>query len=141
MVLITNTNYIPKYNNIKTEYKNNNFNKHQYTSSCKPVSYNHIAANKGIHFGSKNINQLYDEYNWYINHDNTPAINSFLKIEDDKETMDGFLTTILNTDDRSYQFIDSIVKQPRQTQKISSSLKDKVGDTSVNLITFFLDSP
>ncbi len=140
IMLITNTNYIPKHNNIKTEYKNNNFNKQQ-VSSYKPVLYNHIIANKGIHFGSKNINQLYDEYNWYINHDHTPAVDAFLKIDDDKETMDGFLTAILNTDDRSYQFIDSIVKQPRQMQKISSSLKDKVGSNSMNVMTFFPNSP
>ena len=101
--------------------------------------YSHNISN--IHFGSRSINHLYEEYNWYINHDHTPAINSFLKIEADKKTMDGFLTAILNTEDRSYQFIDSLVRQPREMGKLTKSLQEKVGEESKNIMPFMFDSP
>lgn len=100
-----------------------------------------IIASKGLNFRSKTLNQLYDEYNWYINNDHTPAIDAFLKIDDDKDSMDGFLGAILNTDDRSYQFIDSVVRQPRNTGKITKNLSDKVGACSQNIIPFIPTSP
>ena len=96
-----------------------------YNNKFVSVPSESIIASKGLNFRSKNLNQLYDEYNWYINHDHTPAIDAFLKIDDDKDSMDGFLGAILNTDDRSYQFIDSVVRQPRNTSKITKKLSDK----------------
>lgn len=134
-------------NNVQTLSYNPNIrnNKKPTINTSNPQNFKPVYANqlasKGIHFGSRNINDLYDEYNWYINHDHTPAVNAFLKINDDEETMDNFLTTILNTDDRSYQFIDSIVRQPRHSTEITSSLEDKVGKNSKNVMTFFFNSP
>ena len=66
-----------------------------YNNKFVSVPSESIIASKGLNFRSKNINQLYDEYNWYINHDHTPVIDAFLKIDDDKDSMDGFLGAIL----------------------------------------------
>lgn len=112
-----------------------------YNNKFVSVPSESIIASKGLNFRSKNLNQLYDEYNWYINHDHTPAIDAFLKIDDDKDSMDGFLGAILNTDDRSYQFIDSVVRQPRNTSKITKELSEKVGACSQNIIPFIPTSP
>ncbi len=111
-----------------------------HNQNFKPQKvYAHNLSN--IHFGSKNINSLYEEYNWYINHDHTPAINAFLKIDADPKTMDNFLTAILNTEDRSYQFIDSLVRHPRDIYKLTGALKEKVGQESINNMPFLLNSP
>ena len=134
------TNLYPINSFYKTDIiKNKNIN---YNNIEKNNISNVYASNVyNIHFGAKNINQLYEEYNWYINHDHTPAINSFLKIAADKKDMDSFLTAILNTDDRSYQFIDSLVRQPRNMPELTQTLVDKVGEQSKNIMPFFIDSP
>ena len=134
------TNLYPINSFYKTDIiKNKNIN---YNNIEKNNISNVYASNVyNIHFGAKNINQLYEEYNWYINHDHTPAINSFLKIAADKKDMDSFLTAILNTDDRSYQFIDSLVRQPRNMPELTQTLIDKVSKKSKNIMPFFIDSP
>ena len=43
-------------------------------------------------FRGKTLAKLYEEYNWYIHHDKTPAIKSFLKINEKPEVLDNFLT-------------------------------------------------
>lgn len=86
------------------------------------------------------LNKLYEEYNWYINCDRTPAIHSFLKMNYPKEVMNKFLTELLTTD-RSHQLIDSIVSEPRNTQYFLNALKDKVGENSENLLTFIPHFP
>ena len=84
---------------------------------------------------------MYEEYNWYINHDHIPAIKSFLKMTAPKEEMDEFLTHILNTEDRSYEFIESIITNPRENITFLKELTQKVGEYSKNIMPFFIDSP
>lgn len=127
-----------KKENINNSINNNNTNTCSIKYSSKPV-YAHNISN--IHFGSRGINDLYEEYNWYINHDHTPAINAFLKIKADQKDMDSFLTAILNTDDRSYQFIDSLIKQPRNINQLTTELTEKVGTNSKITMPFLYDSP
>ncbi|MCM1264832.1 MAG: hypothetical protein NC200_01415 [Candidatus Gastranaerophilales bacterium] len=106
----------------------------------KPVRANQLAS-KGFNFTGRGINQLYDEYNWFINHDGEKAINAFLKIKEDPKTMDGFLTAILTAEDRSYQFIDSIVRSGKELTNITDRLTEKVGRDSKNLLTFMPNCP
>ena len=87
------------------------------------------------------INKMYEQYDWFIRNDNTPAIKSFLKMTFPQEEMDKFLSHILSTEDRSYEFIDSIVHLPRETANIMRGLTEKVGSSSKNLMTFCFDSP
>lgn len=137
-------NFTPQFN-IANHSKPALKNHTDAASFVSQVQYKSVRANqlasKGLHFGSKNINQLYDEYNWYINNDKTPAIDAFLKIDESPEVMDGFLTTILNTDDRGYQFVDSIVRNPRKSREMSTSLSKKVGSNSKNVMVFLPNSP
>lgn len=101
----------------------------------QPVNY-YTPSFKGI-----NLPKMYEEYNWYINHDKVPAIKSFLKMSAPKEVMDEFLTNILKAKDRSYEFIDSIVSIPREKEFILNELKGKVGPNSQNVMTFLPNSP
>ncbi len=103
--------------------------------NCYP-SYYYLTSFRGA-----NIGKMYEEYNWYINQDKVPAIMSFLKISAPKEELDEFLTHILNTKDRSYELIDSIVSAPRETGNILRKLSEKVGVNSKNIMTFYPDSP
>lgn len=129
-------NTISSHQNAKVQSNDEFVSQPQF----KSVRANQLAS-KGIHFGSRNINQLYDEYNWYINNDKTSPIDAFLKIDEKPEVMDCFLTTILNTDDRGYQLVDSIVRQPRRSAEFRKSLTDKVGASSKNIMVFLPDSP
>lgn len=105
-----------------------------------PVRANQLAS-KGFNFTGRGINQLYEEYNWFINHDHEKPINAFLKIKEDPKTMDNFLTAILNTEDRSSQFIDSIVRSGKELSNITGRLTEKIGSNSQNLLTFMPDCP
>ena len=84
-------------------------------------------------FKCNSFSNLYKEYNWYIYHDKTPAIKSFLKMSEKPEIMDKFLTEILNTKDRSIEFFDSFLYSPRKSLETAKELKDKLGENSVNL--------
>ncbi len=129
---------LQKFNNIQS-IKTSKQQKYQSHSQTEFVSYpaNYYMTN----FRGANIAKMYEEYNWYINHDRIPAIKAFLKMSAPKEEMDEFLTHILNTADRSYEFIDSIVAVPREWKDILKALKDKVGEYSKNVMPFFYDSP
>ena len=116
-----------KVSDYKSSYASHVYPKNYYTQSFK----------------GKNIPlaKLYEEYNWYINCDRVPAVNSFLKMDGTPEVMNEFLTEILNTKDRGFEFIHSIVSQPRNTDKIIKGLAAKLGPNSQHLLTFIPGSP
>ena len=94
-----------------------------------------------INFRGNSLNKIWDEYNWYIRHDKTPAIFSFLKIKEAPQMMDTFLAEILSTQDRSRELISTIVHHPRETQAITRELASKLPVDSKNLMPFLYDSP
>lgn len=127
--------YNPNYNfTIKNKQNNKQQN---VTNSIEGINY----AYPPIFFKGKSISKLYEEYNWYINHDRVPALQAFLKIEETPEVMDKFLTEILNTKDRSIQFFDSFLYSPREAVRVTEKLGEKVGTNSKNLMPFAFDSP
>ncbi len=130
---ISNQSHIYGNQNKKQQVQKNSNNHSEILSY--PMNY-YVTSFKGM-----NLAKMYDEYNWYINHDNIPAIKSFLKMNFPKEEMDEFLTHILNTNDRSYQLIDSIISIPREAKNIYDALKEKIGSSSKNLMVFAYDSP
>lgn len=95
-----------------------------------------VPSFKGI-----NLNKMYEEYNWYIRHDNVPAIKSYLRMTYPKEIMEEFLTHILETKDRGYELIESIVAKPREINKITEELGEKVGRNSKIMMSFLPDNP
>lgn len=123
-------NYYAKRNNVIKECP-----KHANSQVIYPANY-YILSFRGA-----NIAKMYEEYNWYINHDRIPAIKSFLKMTAPKEEMDEFLTHILNTKDRSYELIDSISHLPREALDIFRRLTEKIGSNSKNIMIFMPDSP
>ena len=89
--------------------------------------------------GGVPLNKLYEEYNWYINCDRTPAIYSFLKMDYSPEIMNKFFEELLSND-RSYQLIESIVSHPRDVSDIVEKLRNKLGENSPSLLTFVPNS-
>ena len=88
------------------------------------------ASNLGFR-GQIPLTNLINDYNWFINYDKVPAINAFLKIEAPKESMEQLLRFILSKEDQAYEFIDSIVKQPRNIQTFSKGFDKKLPYDSV----------
>ena len=134
------TNY-PQTNQIKYKPADNPFRKHP----AKVRSGSNFIPQYGlfgdVNFKGKTLNQLYDEYNWFIRNDGEKPINAFLKIEDAPKTMDGFFGAILSTNDRSYELIDSIARSGKGLSDITHKLKEKIGPDSENLLTFMPDCP
>ena len=110
------------------QLQNNNKN---VGMSVYPANY-YITSFKGV-----NLAKMYEEYNWYINNDRIPAIKSFLKIIAPQNEMKEFLENILNTKDRSYELIDSIVLNPRESSQIYDNITQKTG---VKLLPFLVGS-
>jgi len=94
-----------------------------------------------INFHGRPMEKLWDEYNWYIRHDRTPAIFSFLKIKEAPEVMDNFLNVILETSDRNKEFFTSIINIPRNSLDISYKLAKVLPANSPNLLPFLVNSP
>lgn len=95
----------------------------------------------GINFKGRNVGQLYEEYNWLINYDHERPIKAFLKMKDTTESMDNFLKAILNTEDRSYQLIDSIAYSGKELMDVTQGLISKIGENSETLLTFIPGNP
>ena len=92
-------------------------------------------------FKGANLSKMYEEYNWYMFHDCTTAIKSFLKMNYPQAEMEEFLTHILGTKDRGYELIDSIVSVPRESLRIQEALGEKIGRNSKILMPFLPDNP
>ena len=132
-----------KINPILLRYNDININKKNHPKSIKTTSSPLMSYSGNYYltsFKGVNLAKMYDEYNWYINHDGIPAIKSFLKINAPQEEMDAFLTHILKTKDRSYELIDSITSMPRENANILKELSEKVGASSKNVMPFLPDS-
>lgn len=72
------------------------------------------------------LTKLMDDYRWFVNNDKIPAINAFLKIDAPKESMEGLLRQILNNDELSFKFFDSITDQLRSNSKYCKDLSSKL---------------
>ena len=119
--------------------KHNETKQHSHKHASLPVSYPanyYMTSFKGL-----NLAKMYEEYNWYIYKDNVPAIKSFLKMSFPREEMEKFLTHILETKDRSYELIDSIVSAPRESIQIQKALGEKIGQNAKILMPFLPGNP
>lgn len=134
--IIKSSNVYNKYNSIN---KSNNLKQ----SQNKTTNNNLFEVPRSyikINFKGKSIEKMWEEYNWYINHDKTPAIMSFLKINETPEILNEFLTTILKTEDRSKELLSSIAYCPRKAFEIMDNFKTKLPANSEHLYPFFGNS-
>lgn len=76
--------------------------------------------------GGVPLTKLMDDYRWFVNNDKIPAINAFLKIDAPKESMEGLLRQILNNDELSFKFFDSLTDQLRSNSKYCKDLSSKL---------------
>ena len=72
------------------------------------------------------VSNLLNDYRWFINCDRTPAINAFLKINAPKEELEKLLKCILESTDTKFEFIESIVTQPREMDNLFGKILDKL---------------
>jgi hypothetical protein len=70
--------------------------------------------------------KLLNEYNWFINKDGIPAINSLLKLNAPASELEELVNYILKDNQLSYNLIDSIVTQPRQNKTLAKILQEKI---------------
>ena len=87
------------------------------------------------HLGFKGgipLNNLINDYRWFVNNDKVLPVNAFLKIEAPKDSMNQLLQLILSKEDLSYEFIDSIVKQPRNINNFYKSWRSLLDFECIN---------
>lgn len=134
---------IKSYNYTQNRLRNN-------SGTSTPVSNNenakfpiyiYPASYANINFRGNSMSKLWADYDWFIRHDNTPAIFSFLKIKEAPEVMEKFLNAILETSDRSKELFTSIVNNPRNSLEISEKLAQVLPANSPNLLPFLINSP
>lgn len=80
--------------------------------------------------GGKQLSALMNDYKWFIAHDKMPAIDAFLKIDAPVESLESLLRHILSDNKESFNFIDSIVAQPRQIKHVAQALREKMPKSS-----------
>ena len=91
--------------------------------------------------GGVPLGNLINDYKWFVNNDKTPAINAFLKIDAPKESLQSLLRFILGNEETSYQFMDSVVKQPRNMTNVYKELRKKLPDNTDLLNIYANDNP
>ena len=94
---------------------------------------------KGSNDNQKTLEQLRNEYTWYVNADHTKPLDAFLKIKTDKENMNKLFCSILKDSDLSYNLINDIAGRARDSKRNYKILKELLGENSDNL-KFFLPS-
>lgn len=117
--------------NIDFENRNNNI---RHKALVSNISFEEVSSplkqkvfSNNITFGNSTmLRALVNDYKWFINNDKTPAVRAFLKINAPKESMEGLLRYILSNDSTSYDFINSIVENPRQSSNLYFEIKDKL---------------
>jgi len=113
------------YNKLQRnpQQKLNNLTQRNETKTpAKNANYLHFAGLNQI----ANTKKAFSEYRWFIDHDKIPAINSLLKIETSKENFEALLRKILKDDALSFEFIDSIIKQPRNIKHFVAEFDKKI---------------
>ena len=113
-------NYSQEYNNY---LNNKNVKEIKIENSNKnllPVNY----CSKPVFKCKATLENVLNDYKWFIRKNNVPPIESFLKIDVAKELKEDLFKTILNSNDLSYNFIDSIVTQPRLMKHYAKKLSE-----------------
>ena len=85
--------------------------------------------------GGPQLTKLVNDYKWFINTDKLSAIDSFLKIEGSKESLESLLRFILNDEKLSIQFFDSISEQIRSNAGFYKAMRNKLPECSEVLNT------
>ncbi len=109
------------------------------TPAQSPIKKQMVYA-KHLNFrGEVPLGNLINDYKWFVNADKTPAIDAFLKLDAPKESLQSLLRVILRDDNTSSEFVDSIVKQPRNITKIYNKLRNKLPENS-DILNFYGDN-
>ena len=134
---------IKSYNYTQNRLRNNSGTSTPVSNNenAKSPIYIYPASYANINFRGNSMSKLWADYDWFIRHDNTPAIFSFLKIKEAPEVMEKFLNAILETSDRSKELFTSIVNNPRNSLEISEKLAQVLPANSPNLLPFLINSP
>lgn len=102
--------------------------RHNYVMTNHPeesqIKQKVYASNLCFRSGITNTTMLMNDYKWFINNDRLPAIEAFLKLKAPKENIREVFNHIIEKDETSYGFIDSIVSQPRKIKHYAKALKD-----------------
>lgn len=106
-----------------------------YISQDKPIQ-KVYASNLGFR-GNTQLCNLKNEYKRLINQDKVPAIESFLGLDSSSETMETLIKQILANEESSYEFIDSIITQPRKIKHYYKALQEKLPKTT-DVFHFFM---
>lgn len=91
-----------------------------------PVANQKVYASHLGFRGGKQLSAVVNDYKWFIAHDKIPAVESFIKIDAPAETMESLMRHILGDEAASYEFIDSIVSQPRKIKHFAAALREKL---------------
>ena len=113
--------------------------KQQPISTQDPIDKQMFFSKHLIFRGGMPLGNLINDYKWFVNVDKTPAVNAFLKIDAPKENLQSLLRVILRNEETSGEFIDSIVKQPRNITKIYRELTNKLPENS-DILNFYGDN-
>ena len=131
---INNIGVMNNYTNKFLKNKNTNLNSEHNAST---ICHAYYPAFKG----NIPLTKLVNDYKWFINKDNLPAINSVLKIDAPKESIDSLLRFILNDDKLSIDFFNSITDQKRSNAHFYRALYNKLPSNSDILNTLHPYSP
>lgn len=104
-------------------------------------------ASLGVNFkgqktdSDKSLEDLRNEYEWYVNVDKTTPLDAFLKIRTDEKAMNELFVDILQDDELSYKLIDDIAGKAREARGNYATLKKLLGEDSENLRFFLFQNP
>ena len=119
-----------KYNNVGNSYSFSNLKDKCSQSINEPQAETcekqKVYASNVCFKGGVPLTKLVNDYKWFVNNDKTPAINAFLKIDAPKESLEGLLRHILNNDEMSFKFFESITEQLRSNSNFYRELSSKL---------------
>ena len=127
---------VASFTNIKS---NNKTNFASLVNDCDAKQ--QVFASNICFRGEVPLRNLINDYKWFINNDKIPAINSFLRIQAPKESMSGLLRFILSSQESANEFLDSIIYQPRNANKLFEELEKKLPEYDSLKNFYFTSNP
>ena len=140
----------PSYSKVQDKNTDSKSIEHKCYENIQPAQkfYASNLAALGVNFkgngnddNKKTLEQLRNEYTWYVNTDKTKPLDAFLKIKTDKKSMNLLFCDILKDSDLSYDLIDDIAGRARDAGKNYKILTDLLGENSENLKFFLPNNP
>lgn len=112
-----------------------------YAPKYSKTPINRLEPSCRVNFSGRPFAELYKEYALLTDCEKLKPLQAFLKLSDDTKSMDDLLSGILLQKEKGYEFVRSLMAEPRKLNEYADAIASRIGSGSQNFMTFLPNSP